>query len=247
MQWKEGSNNLEWLDKYTQYLKETCVDFLDTAALETAITTHTITSTIPIGYGLGSSGALTAAIYDHFCKDKVDQDFMKTQQRMGLMESFFHGQSSGFDPLISYYQKPLKKAGEVSVIEDLELNFPYHVYLLDSKKPRQGSIMIQAFLEKFQSDKNTIQPLINENENAIESLIKRDIDAVFSAVEKISRLQFELMGFMILPELKEVWQQGIEQRDCFVKVCGAGGGGYYLVFSKNKKEQLENFQLLPVF
>ena len=247
MQWKEGSNDLQWLDDYSQYLKERCAEFLDTKALETNIAAHTIISTIPIGYGLGSSGALTAAIYDHFCKHKVDLDFVETQERMGLMESFFHGQSSGFDPLISYYQKPLKKAAKVSVLESLELNFPYYIYLLDSKKPRQGRVMIQAFLEKYQSDKDAIQPLINENEKAIESLITGDTVAVFAAVEKISALQFELMEFMILPELKEAWQQGIQQRDCFIKICGAGGGGYYLVFSKNKKEQLENFQLLPVF
>ena len=95
MKWinSESEQHPERLRKYVAYLAEHCNDFLDIDQLNLWTKDHTIEANIPIGYGLGSSGALTAAIYDLFVKNKDDQrDITK---KLGLMESFFHGQSSG--------------------------------------------------------------------------------------------------------------------------------------------------------
>ncbi|MFN5236819.1 MAG: mevalonate kinase, partial [Bacteroidota bacterium] len=63
-------------------------------------------SDIPVGYGLGSSGALCAAVYDRYCTSKTD-DLAELKLIFSGMESFFHGSSSGIDPLTSYLDKPL--------------------------------------------------------------------------------------------------------------------------------------------
>ncbi|MFT6324124.1 MAG: mevalonate kinase, partial [Halieaceae bacterium] len=64
-------------------------------------------STIPQGYGVGSSGALVAAIYDKYAVAKLDpnnnlssEDIIKLKSAFGTIESYFHGKSSGVDPLI---------------------------------------------------------------------------------------------------------------------------------------------------
>ena len=66
-------------------------------------------SSIPIGYGIGSSGALVAALYDKYFIKKVStlknietKNFFLLKNTFSIMESFFHGESSGLDPLNSY-------------------------------------------------------------------------------------------------------------------------------------------------
>ena len=66
-------------------------------------------SSIPQGYGVGSSGALVAAIYDKYTIEKITvlenltrEKLLKLKTIFGKMESFFHGKSSGLDPLNSY-------------------------------------------------------------------------------------------------------------------------------------------------
>ena len=71
-------------------------------------------SSIPRGYGVGSSGALVAAIYDRYALDKVTvlenltrDKLLKLKVIFAEMESFFHGKSSGLDPLNSYLSLPI--------------------------------------------------------------------------------------------------------------------------------------------
>ncbi len=63
-------------------------------------------SSIPTGYGLGSSGALCAAIYDRYAISKAT-DLLVLKKLFGKLESYFHGQSSGIDPLVCYVNQPL--------------------------------------------------------------------------------------------------------------------------------------------
>ena len=71
-------------------------------------------SSIPQGYGVGSSGALVASIYDKYANDKITVLENLTRDKLlilkeifSLMESFFHGKSSGLDPLNSYLSLPI--------------------------------------------------------------------------------------------------------------------------------------------
>ena len=71
-------------------------------------------SSIPQGYGIGSSGALVASIYDQYAEDKITilenltrDKLLNLKAIFSLMESFFHGKSSGLDPLNSYLSLPI--------------------------------------------------------------------------------------------------------------------------------------------
>ena len=64
-------------------------------------------SNVPSSYGLGSSGTLVAAVYDAYACQKTD-DMMNLKRLFGLMESYFHGSSSGIDPLQCYLGSPFK-------------------------------------------------------------------------------------------------------------------------------------------
>ena len=61
-------------------------------------------SSIPQGYGVGSSGALVAAIYDKYATEKITvlenltrDKLLQLKTIFSEMESFFHGKSSGLD------------------------------------------------------------------------------------------------------------------------------------------------------
>ena len=60
-------------------------------------------SDIPEHYGLGSSGALVAAVYDRYFLNQEDtkkpKGLIRLKNDFSKMESYFHGRSSGIDPL----------------------------------------------------------------------------------------------------------------------------------------------------
>ena len=100
---KESNKSLE---KFALYLKENTNDELvvfDTESLLKDINNGLyFDSSIPQGYGVGSSGALVAAIYDKYAHDKITvlenltrEKLLKLKAIFGHMESFFHGNSSG--------------------------------------------------------------------------------------------------------------------------------------------------------
>jgi mevalonate kinase len=78
-------------------------------------------SNIPQGYGVGSSGALVAAIFERYSVSKhepenISKDELKSLRTVfGLMESYFHGKSSGIDPLICYMNLPILIESKESV------------------------------------------------------------------------------------------------------------------------------------
>lgn len=100
-------------------------------------------SSIPQGYGVGSSGALVAAIYDKYANDKITvlenltrEKLLQLKTIFGQMESFFHGKSSGLDPLNSYLSIPIlinsKDNIEATGIPSQSATGKGAVFLLDS-------------------------------------------------------------------------------------------------------------------
>ena len=109
------SNNI--LKEYYQYLKALDNDLvsfnLDQMASDIFRGMY-FDSSIPRGYGVGSSGALVAAVYDRYALEKITvlenltrEKLLNLKDIFAAMESFFHGNSSGLDPLNSYLSLPI--------------------------------------------------------------------------------------------------------------------------------------------
>jgi len=245
MSWvaKEGDHPI-WLSGYINYLNEYCSDFLDLKKLEHWAKDHTIASNIPIGYGLGSSGALTAAVFDICGKIETDDLLNELQNHLGYMESFFHGQSSGFDPLVSYLNSPiLRSEKNIRKVDKDNLKLECNCYLLDSGSQRSGKEMINRFLENYDSFKPEMMLLSQKNDEAIAAILNPDSKYTMETIKSISQLQFEYLPFMITDDLKDLWLSGIEKNEFYMKICGAGGGGYYFLYSENEIVQLDNYKL----
>ena len=61
---------------------------------------------------------------------------------------------------------------------------------------------------------------------------------------------FKYFKPMIPSQFHEIWKKGIESNDYFLKLCGSGGGGYILGFTRDiekTKSVLKDYKLEVVY
>ncbi len=202
-------------------------------------------SPIPHGFGLGSSGAVIAAIYDRF--GNPTGDLVEDAKALARLEDFFHGSSSGLDPLVSHVQKPLliHSFSEVEVLTNgPELK---DFFLVNTGKPRQTGPLVNIYQEKMkdpQFKQGCADILSTEVNFAIDSVLKNDPVNLFHHLWHISKFQWEFFPEMIPTKERGLWTRGLETGDYILKLCGAGGGGFILghshKFSLDEMRQILN-------
>jgi mevalonate kinase len=188
-------------------------------------------SSIPNGYGLGSSGTVVAAFFDTFIEapEYYKQDTSLLLKLFGEMESFFHGNSSGIDPLLSYIQKPLLYHDKtVKILENIHPLL--HFQLIDSGSKRYMEKLVAKFIEKLEihSFKSAMESLKNANNAAIDALILGDITLLQNNIHTISELQYSHLKYLIPDHLQQHWYEALQNDGPKYKLCGAGGGGFYM-------------------
>lgn len=195
-------------------------------------------SNIPQGCGLGSSASLCVAIYNSYGTSKLNNP-LDLKDFFSHMESFFHGKSSGIDPLTIYTGKQLLvKNSRVVILPEQTFPPDIHVYLLDSGINRNSAQMINSFkaLMDDSAYKNDFQaryiPLL---ERLIHQFTTQSAE-IWSSLQLLSRLQSEFFRIMIPNPIFKLWKNALEANDTCFKILGAGGGGFFLVFSKKKPE-----------
>ena len=199
-------------------------------------------SNIPLGYGVGSSGALVAAIFDRYKLIEIN-DIPKLKNFLAKMESFFHGSSSGMDPLQCYLGKPFilsqqttDNGQRMTILEDDFMSDDIHIFLIDTKIKSPTAPLVERFKE-LRQDATYINKFDNEYiplvSQCINSLIdKNDID-FYKHLSRLSKLQIELLSHTIPEETRNYFLKDINKDGFQVKLCGAGGGGFLLGFSNN--------------
>ena len=221
-------------------------------------------SSIPKGYGIGSSGALVAAIYDKYAFEKItvlenltQEKLLRLKKIFSDMESFFHGKSSGLDHLNSYLSIPIlinsKREIKVTGIPSQKSNGNGAVFLMDSGKIGSTAPMVSIFMDKMKKDgfrKIINEKFIKHTNLCVDDFRKGDLKSLFDNTKKLSKIVLDNFKPMIPKEFHNVWQRGIENNSYFLKLCGSGGGGYILGFTENfkeAKEQLKDHKLEVVY
>jgi len=206
-------------------------------------------SSIPQGYGVGSSGALVAAIYDKYAIDKITvlenltrDKLLKLKKIFATMESFFHGKSSGLDPLNSYLSIPIL----INSNDNLEpTGIPSQkegkgaVFLLDSKTISKTAPLVTIFMERMKNEgfRNMIDQEFGKYTDAcIHDFLGGDFKSLFGNVKSLSKVVLTNFKPMIPTSFHKLWQQGLDTNDYYLKLCGSGGGGYILGFTKDYKK-----------
>lgn len=224
-------------------------------------------STIPQGYGLGSSGALVAAIFLRYLKKakSVKDDlkvitFEKIQQlraALAKLESFFHGTSSGLDPLSIILNEPIlyKNANDIftTPLPPAVADGKNVIFLLNTKISRSTAGLMNrfnhlqknaAFRDKFQKE------LVPATDQSIQHFLKGDAGNLYKSVNGVSEFQLTQMEEFIPEALRKDMTGGLEHGDYFLKLCGAGGGGFMLGFTENwdkTVEDLKEYELEPIY
>ena len=221
-------------------------------------------STIPQGYGVGSSGALVAAFYDRYAINKFTvlenltrDKILHLKNIFSLMESFFHGKSSGLDPLNSYLSLPIlihsKDQIETTGIPLQSSNGKGAVFLIDSGESSETAPMVDIF---FKSMKNTNynrvirEDFIRITDSCVDNFLAGDFKSLFFDIKNLSKVVLENFKPMIPLNFHKIWAKGIESNDYFLKLCGSGGGGYILGFSEDfekAKSALKGYKLQVVY
>lgn len=223
------------IDGYLSFLinSQEQFSFLNYDHLSALVKNHVgYDSNIPIGYGLGSSAALTAAIYDHCKVDLSDHtELAILQNQLASMESYFHGKSSGFDPLISLLQAPIYKnqGGKVERLPHIHF-YNFDVYLYDSGQKRNTKGFVPSFINA-EKDSDIYQQFYTASNKAIDSIVTQQNNTL-SYIKSISQFQLQHMSKMIPAHVLEIWRKGLDSDSYYMKLCGAGGGGSFLVFAE---------------
>lgn len=204
-------------------------------------------SSIPQGYGVGSSGALVAAIYDKYAFDKITvlenlekNKLIKLKEIFAAMESFFHGKSSGLDPLNSYLSLPIlinsKENIEPAGIPSQTQDGKGGVFLLDSGIVGETAPMVNIFMENMKQEgfrKMIKNKFIKHTDACVENFLKGDFKSLFSNVKELSNVVFDNFKPMIPEQFHNLWKHGIDTNAYYLKLCGSGGGGYMLGFTED--------------
>ncbi len=241
--WKHNVDNSIDLLPYFNFLKENLSDYLDvTRILQDHKKGLSFVSDIPMGYGLGSSGALVAATYGRY-RLTDGGSIEKLRKILGTMESYFHGQSSGTDPLVSYMGVPLlmekNKIREENISEETLASFR----LIDSKIARQSEPQVLRFIELMKNETYKAQLAAYQTmvSIAIAAVLNNDNKQLESSMRDISMAQLELFHEMIPEGILELWEEGLDKGAYSMKLCGAGGGGMFLLYLHGSEEGLKDF------
>lgn len=260
---KQSNQNLFRFYEYLKNLNTDLVSF-DFKSLQKDIEEGMyFDSSIPQGYGVGSSGALVASVYDQYAKDKITvlenltrDKLLKLKKTFSLMESFFHGKSSGLDPLNSYLSLPIlinskthiEPAGIPSQKEGKGA-----VFLLDSQQVGETGPMVSIFMNKMKNEgfrKMISEQFVTYTDACVDDFLHGNVKSLFRNVKNLSKVVLDNFKPMIPTAFHKIWEQGLKTNDYYLKLCGSGGGGYILGFTEDyekAKEKLKDYKLELVY
>ena len=198
-------------------------------------------SNIPIESGVGSSGALVASIFHKYSRIDVNNlEIMEIKNLLSIIESKFHGKSSGLDPLVSFYNKPILLSNQkIRLLDDIDYR-DFRIYLIDSNINASTKEMIEMFNMKMKdTDFNAFfnNDFISKTNVCIDNLLNNS-SSFQDSIKELSEITFNNFQEIIPSQIKEKWEYGLNTNSYFMKLCGSGGGGFFTVF--NFEDQLSS-------
>jgi mevalonate kinase len=247
---KEASQSLEYISQLYAYIRKQGAGAFhatpDLDLFQKSLREYWLDLNIPIGYGLGSSGTVSAAIYDLFFSQSGSLSLNHQKEDLAVIESYFHGKSSGVDALTCFADAPLRfrKSGSIEKVafDPENLKGEYRFFLLDSGERFDTGPLVQHFLKQMkdpgyeQSIREEYLPL---NEKLIETLLdERDADPGL-LLRLISDYQMEHFRKMIPEHVLDLWIEGQVSNEYYLKLNGSGGGFMLGLTHQSSMEVLE--------
>jgi mevalonate kinase len=173
------------------------------------------------------------------------------------MESFFHGKSSGLDPLNSYLSLPILISAqdqiEATGIPSQNTTGKGTVFLLDSGVVGETAPMVQIFMQKMKQEgfRSMLKDqFIKHTDHCVDAFLAGDVHTLFKSTKQLSKVVLSHFKPMIPKKFHQLWASGIESNDYYLKLCGSGGGGYILGFTEDidkARKALSDYKLEVVY
>jgi len=248
---KEASQSLEYLRQLYKYISQKAPDSFhappDLDHFSASLDKYWMELNIPIGYGLGSSGAVSAAIYDLFFPQSGTLSLIQQKEDLASIESYFHGTSSGVDALTCHAGKALRfsASGHIEKLEfdPSEIAGGYRFFLLDSHERFDTGPLVQYFLKQMKESKfetSIREEYLPINQKLIEALLgERDADPGL-LLRVLSDYQLQHFRKMIPDKMLDVWIEGQVSNEYYLKLNGSGGGFMLGLTHQSSMEVLED-------
>jgi len=204
----------------------------DTEAIEGLLKKgYYIESDIPEGYGIGSSGAVSALIYDQFFSSGEKLSMQQQKRDLATLESCFHGKSSGVDAMTCYTGQALHfmPGDTIRQVEtdSLDPGQGYRFFLVDSGAVFDTGPLVGHYLHQLNDPEfskiihEDYFPLISKFIQAVTGSPGTDPALIFRA---ISDLQWNHFRKMIPEQMEDAWINGQVSNAYYLKLNGSGGG-----------------------
>ena len=247
---KEVGKSVKYLNELYRYIMElppgTFHVAPDLGFFSEHLNKYWLDMSIPVGYGLGSSGAVSAAIYDLFFPGAGSASLAHQKEDLAYIESYFHGKSSGVDALTCHADTSLRfeEDGTINRISfnPAQIGSGYRLFLLDSGERFDTGPLVEHFL-KLMKDTGFASSIRNEylviNRKLIEALLgERDADPGL-LVRVLSDYQFTHFRKMIPSKIIDIWIEGQVSNEYYLKLNGSGGGFMLGITHENSMHSLE--------
>jgi mevalonate kinase len=203
-------------------------------------------SNIPQQYGVGSSGALVAALFMRYAAASISENQLIPEllkADFALLESYFHRKSSGIDPLISFLNQPLLIDSK-KMIRQVQIDFTQiglSFALVDTGTTGATGPLVQHFIDMFMFpdfEKVFERQFVAANNGCIESLLDCNHPAFFLYLDQLIRFQLQYFRRMIPEKFQAVISEAPD-KGVYIKLLGSGGGGFLLAIaaSQNRLKQ----------
>jgi mevalonate kinase len=248
---KDARQSLEYIKYLYTYIQSLPGDsFFATPDLDlfsNSLRSYWLDLNIPIGFGLGSSGAVSAAIYDMFFPASASLSLQQQKDDLASIESYFHGKSSGLDALTCHAGAALcfQASGRIEKVQINLAEIPgdHRFFLLNSGERFDTGPLVKHFLNQM-NDPGFKRAIMEEylplNEKLIESLLgERELDPAL-LVKLLSDFQLQYFRKMIPGKAIDLWIEGQVSNEFYLKLNGSGGGFMLGITHQSFMESLDD-------
>lgn len=222
------------LRAFSKYLEENYPSRFDIPRLKKEVEEKLLffNSNIPLGHGVGSSGALVAAFL-HAFGTNLPETLEEKKELFGNIESHFHGKSSGLDVLVCFENQAIRIEQSALCIEpNVNQELFARFELVSTHAIGLTAEMVNTFKAQGSDFKERFRSVYVYNSNlALAHFLSGNAKDMFKACKALSRFTFEEMPWTVPNSFKEEWRATLDDPKSTYKLCGSGGGGFVLKFS----------------
>jgi D-glycero-alpha-D-manno-heptose-7-phosphate kinase len=204
----------------------------------------TLESDAPAGSGLGGSSAMAATLYKALCQhhqQKLDRE-LAIRIVNGIEGRILNAGPAGYQ---DYY--PALYGGVLALIpepghikveqlytEELAKLFDNNISLIYSGETRHSGInnweVYKAFFDGNQATRHGLAVIAELSHKAYLCLVNQEYDQLFELIKKEGEERVKLFPGIVSSKMESLYNKlRLSHQDVGLKVCGAGGGGCFLL------------------